>query len=45
MADKFPEVPESHIVGRQALAVFTVRCPREWIVTPSVHDYGWDGFI
>ncbi|MGD0488252.1 MAG: DUF4365 domain-containing protein [Syntrophorhabdales bacterium] len=45
MADKFPEMPESHIVGRQAFAVFTVRCPREWIVTPPVHDYGWDGFI
>jgi hypothetical protein len=45
MADKFPEMPESHIVGRQAFAVFTVRCPREWIVTPPVHDYGWDGFV
>ncbi|MCX5816381.1 MAG: DUF4365 domain-containing protein [Proteobacteria bacterium] len=44
-AEKFPEQPESHIVGQRALDVFNYRRPQHWIVNPSVRDYGWDGLV
>lgn len=42
---KFPELPESHVVGQQAWDAFNYRCPRHWIVNPSARDYGWDGLV
>ena len=45
MAEKFPEMPQSHIVGQRALDVFQYLRPQEWIVTPSIRDYGWDGVV
>ncbi len=42
MAEKFPEMPESHIVVQWALDLFQYLRPQEWIVTPSIRDYGWD---
>jgi hypothetical protein len=38
----FPKRPQSHVIGDDAVSIFTSACPREWIVSPVQPDYGLD---
>jgi len=40
--EKFPERPESHVIGEQALRAFLYKIKPEWSREESEKDYGWD---
>jgi uncharacterized protein DUF4365 len=38
----YPQRPESHVIGEEAVSIFLSACPSEWITMPIQPDYGLD---
>ena len=37
-----PQRPQSHVTGDEAVRLFVAACPRQWVVSPVMIDYGLD---
>jgi hypothetical protein len=38
----FPIRPESHIIGDEAVSIFSSKCDQAWVISPIYKDYGLD---
>jgi len=39
---RFPQRPDAHVRGDEAVGLFVAACPKEWLVSPVMPDYGLD---